>query len=46
MSSYRLVANKGDDQTGTASLFAVATEVKVTECARDVHMECTPFVKD
>ena len=24
----------------------VETELKVTQCALDVHMECTPFVKD
>ena len=24
----------------------VETELKVTECALDVHMGCTPFVKD
>ena len=24
----------------------VETERKVTECALDVHMKCTPFVKD
>ena len=26
--------------------FTVETELKVTECALDVHMGCTPFVID
>ena len=28
------------------SRITMETELKVTECAPDVHMECTPFVKD
>ena len=27
-------------------LLTVETELKVTQSALDVHMECTPFVKD
>ena len=32
---------------GTAhTISTVETELKITEYALDVHMDCTPFVKD
>ena len=33
-------------KAGIAVVSTVETELKVTECALDVHMKCTPFVKD
>ena len=34
------------EQQKNEMMVTVETELKVTECALDVHMKCMPFAKD
>ena len=43
---YRMICQNGEWTKWPPEVATVQTELKVTQSALDVHMGCTPFVKD